>query len=350
MAMRKIISAIKRLGIAMRKGLKRVKKRISKERLRKRIKVYRKIVWLERWKKVECAKKRYGVGRISKEVMEVLRELEKGKISHRIVEKIKGKKFVVCLPWLYELSFSKSWKTRELVAIVLGKIGVWNKDVAEMLMRLSRDNWVKESVAYALGEIGVWNKTVAEIFRRLSNDNSEWVRKSVAIALSRMGIWNRDVAEILKELYFSELMKEYIPNDLGKIRIWNNVVGEILKRLSSDGNEYVRKKVALALGNIGVWNDVVAEILDRLSRDEDLGVRESVVGVLGKFAFGKDWEKVQKEFERIEDKRTIVLIGFANGKFDKRKFLKDWKYREELFDLVKAMSVEKLREFVFGKK
>jgi len=32
------------------------------------------------------------------------------------------------------------------------------------------------------------------------------------------------------------------------------------------------------------------------------------------------------------------------------RFLKDGKYRKELLDLVKAMSVEKLREFVFGKK
>ena len=510
--------------------------------------------------RVEFARRRYRV-KVGEEIKKMLKELDKGKIDWSVIERIKGKKFVVALPWLYELSFSKDAGVRVMVAYALGNIGVWNEDVAEILGRLGSDaNWkvrygvadnivlgyvapwndikemleklsrdmhprVRYATAWTLAAVGAraWNNRVKEMLEKLSRDENEEVRRGVILALGEykvwnrtammilkksledreavrtdvaealgdIGIWNEDVAEMLSALSEdrSEQVRKAVAEALGKVS-WNRAVKamleelsknrswrvrgaaarasgkihitsekdrksviEILRRLRKDensavreaaswslakvlrekgkiaqlgveerelvkwlgiwpklsfekklkfvekrykvrvsekvkkalkeldrggvdwfvvierirGDEYVvalpwlwessfsrnyevRKKIALALGRIGVWNEDVAEILERLGSDENKEVRKAAIDTLWKFAFGRDWEKVQKEFERIEDKRIIVLIGFANGKFDRRKFLKDWRYREQLLNLVKAMSVEKLREFVFGKK
>jgi len=326
MAMRKRFRA-KRVK-KFEKLVEKAKKRgISRERLEERIKVFGRIVWLSKWKKIsfeesiEFAKKKYDIKEVSKKVREVLWELERGNIGYSIVEKIKGKEFIVALPWLYWLSFRKDFIIKMGVAYALGRIGVWNEDVKEILERLSRDEsaFVRANVAAALGDIGVWNDVVGKMLDRLSKDNDKDVR-------------------------------EYVAEALGKIGVWNDVVGEVLESLSIDGHGDVRKGVARALGEIEVWNKNIEEMLMRLNKDENWRVRESVAVALGKIVFGENWEKVQKEFERIEDKCAVVLIGFIKGKFDKRKFLKDWRYREQLLDLVKAMSVEKLKEFIYGKK
>ena len=273
--MGKIISVVKRLGITMRKGLEKAKKRgVGKERLRERIKVFGRIVWLEKWKKmsfkekVEFAKKRYGVKEVSRRVTRALRELEKGEID---IGRIKGKEFVVALPWLYELSFSENWETRWGVAHALGEIGVWNESVVEMLMRLSVDeDWViRGKVAHALGRIGVWNESVREMLERLSGDINHIVREGVFKSLQYMKI-DKSVKERLIE-------------------------------------------------NIKLTNEIV--------------------------------EVARGYFEKLDyEKSQLVIESLFRKKFNMERFLEDENYRKKLFDLVKAMDVEKLRGFVFGKK
>ena len=292
------------------KLLERAKKRgISRERLEERIKVFGGIVWLSKWRrmsfkeKVEFAKRRYGVKKISREVIEVLRELEKGKIGYKIIGRIEGKKFVVCLPWLYELSFSKNWGVREDVAYALGRIGIWNEDVKEVLEKLSGDGnvFIRGYAARALGWIGVWNKSVGEMLVRLSRDKDYFVRKGVAYALGRIGIWNEDVKLVLERL--------------GRDKDWS-----------------VRNTLLRELENMRIDESVK----ERLR--ENIKLTNKIVKVAGRYFRELNYEK-----------SYLVIEGLFRKRFDRERFLKDEKYREQLLNLVKAMSVEDLRRFVFGK-
>ena len=351
------------------------KRGISEERLRRMAKFSLWSDWFRKWRrmsfeeKVESAKKRYGIKEVSKKVKEVLWELERGKID---IEKIKGEKFVVCLPWLYELSFSKDWGVRRDVAIALGNIGVWNDIVGEMLERLSCDElgWVKEHVALALGNIKVWNDVVGRILEGLSRNRGKYwnLGECVALALGNIGVWNDVVSRILKRLSRDghEGVKINVAKALGEIRIWNDVVGKILERLGGDKSALVRVNVADVLVGIKVWNKDVRKILEGLSKDPYSVVRKKVLEGLKKIKMDENTrrrlienivttdkivEVAGRYFSELNyEKSYLVIEGLFRKRFDMERFLKNEKYREELLDLVKAMSIERLREFVFGKR
>ena len=290
------------------KLVERAKKRgISRERLEERIEAFGRIVWLRKWRemnfeeKVGFAERRYGV-KVSKKVKDVLWELEKGKIDDI---KIKGKEFVVAIPWLYELSFSRGAGVKTMVFWVLGKIGVWNKDVKEILERLSGDEdlVVRKSVARALGRIGVWNDDVGKILKRLGRSRHPWI------------------------------MHIEVPKALGEIGVWNDVVGEMLIVLGADYDEFTRETIFESLKKIKMDENAKRKLIEKI-----------------KFA-GEIAKAAGIYFSELDyEKRWLVIEGLFRNRFDRRKFLKDEKYREQLLDLVKAMSVEKLRELVFGKK
>ena len=165
-----------------------------------------------------------------------------------------------------------------------------------------------------------------------------------------------------------ENIRIFVANVLGEIRVWDDVVGEILNRLSRDRIGSVRLCAVYALREIGVWNKDVAGMLKRLSKDPDPDrpVRESVLRSLKKIKIDENTRRrlirnieitneivkaARGYFRKLDyEKGMLVIDGLFRNRFDRKKFLKNEKYRKELLNLVKAMSVEKLREFVFGKR